>query len=105
VQAGRGRRDCGERCEDVDDHHWAVKSDDNSSRPGSDPADGRHQYQDSLAPTRSASGAAKGAITADGTMRSSPTSPTAVGPPARYATIPSPTVKAHSAVQAPRKLS
>ena len=49
---------------------------------------------------RSASGAANGATTADGTMRSSPTSPTAVAPPSRYATMPSATVKAHSAVQA-----
>ncbi len=42
---------------------------------------------------------------ADGTMRRRPTSPTAVAPPSRNATMPSPTVKAHSAVHAARKLS
>src|SRR5829696_1522652 len=54
---------------------------------------------------RSASGAASGAMTADGNIRSRPTRPTAVAPPSRYATIPRPTVNAHSAVQAARKLS
>jgi hypothetical protein len=86
--------------EDVDDQHSAVEADNDCGDPGSDAAKGGHQDQDSLSRPRSASGVANGATTADGTMRSSPTSPTAVAAPSRYATMPSATVKAHSAVQA-----
>src|SRR5581483_302670 len=48
---------------------------------------------------RSAITAANGAITADGTIRATPTSPTAATPPCRYASTPTATVAAHSLAQ------
>ena len=50
--------------------------------------------------TRSASAPRNGPVTADGASRSIATKPTAAAPPARNATIDSPTVNAHSAAHA-----
>ena len=79
----KSRRDGREHGKDIDDRHWAIESDDDSGRPGSYAANSGHQDQDSFAasPVRQRRG--QGATTADGTIRSSPTSPTAVAPPSR----------------------
>ena len=78
-----GCRNGGNGSEDIDDRYGAARSDDNRGRCGSQAAHGGYQDEDAFLRTRSASGAAKGARTAEGTMRSSPTSPTAVAPPSR----------------------
>ena len=43
-----GRRDSREHGEDINDRHWAVESDDDSGRSGSNAADSGHQDQDSF---------------------------------------------------------
>jgi hypothetical protein len=86
--------------EDIDDQHRAIEGHDDSGDTDSDATNAGHQDQYVFSASRSATGVTNGASTADGTMRTSPTSPTADAPPSRYATMPSATVKAHSAVQA-----